>query len=240
MRIYCFFILVLSTFTSYLSALDTFFIAKCYNPKTNEPIYDIHHTLKYKTGKLVSAHSEYFYPNTNTKFAQRDYNYIGHLFAPAYDIIDERFNMLQKGVYIQGNIMNISLQRNPQALIEKKIFNMTENTVTDGGMSLYIQNKWNDLMNNKEYEFYFFIPTKLDSFKCKLYKIKEDVQTVTFVIHIANPILHLFSGDLESVYDKRTRKILSYKGLANVYDNNGEKALVLMKFQYPNLLTPKK
>ena len=227
--------LILFFYYGIIYSIDNFALVRCYDLKTNEYVYDIRYNIQYLKGKLISTHLEYLHPTTKEIIVTKNYIYNNQYpFTPEYNVFDNRFGLELIGKYTPDQkAMNVSFKRNTTSIPDTDIFPIVPNTVMDGSIHFYILSLWDKLMKGNIHEFYFYIPTKLTSYNCKMYKIKEDTDTVTFVIHIANPILHLFSGDLESVYSKKTKRLLTYKGLGDVFDKNAQKSLVVMKFDYP-------
>ena len=75
------------------------------------------------------------------------------------------------------------------------------------------------------------LPSRLSTYTLQVRKVAETANTVEYHLVFANPIIRLLAPRIEAIYDKRTRKMLRYRGPSNILDENEELQSVVIQYK---------
>jgi hypothetical protein len=91
-----------------------------------------------------------------------------------------------------------------------------------------------EIISAKKLDLLFLIPGRLDAYNFYLKVKKSSSETVEFDIEIDNWFLRMFAPKLELVYDRKKGRLLLYKGLSNLTDENKKMMNVEISYKYKN------
>jgi hypothetical protein len=113
-----------------------------------------------------------------------------------------------------------------------KKFDKNALVVGSQGLHYYLVKNLNEVKKKDELALKFLIPGKLDYYSFYLTTEKESETTIDFKIRIDNFFLNLFAPSLEMKYDKKNGNLLTYSGLSNIPDEDGEMQNVSIIYDY--------
>ena len=117
---------------------------------------------------------------------------------------------------------------------EEKILELEEPYVIDGGLTYFFIKNWSRLLNNEIVEFNFIAPSKLDYFRFRVSKNAivdlGNRKGLQLKLEVNSFLLRAFVDPILITYDLENKKILSYKGISNINDDNGKSYSVIIDF----------
>jgi hypothetical protein len=157
-----------------------------------------------------------------TAFARKRVNYQNNLQAPAFEFTDGRKKVSEGLRYAAAG--PALWFRGAGVSTEKVAALSNANLVADAGFDEFIRLNWTNLRAGKEIPLNFAVPTRLKAYKFNLKQIGESQfagkAAVTFELKIAG-LLSLIADPIQVTYGKNDKRLLSFKGLSNLRDDQG-------------------
>ncbi|MGO9832389.1 MAG: hypothetical protein ACLPJH_19865 [Myxococcaceae bacterium] len=190
-------------------------------------VYRETHVVDYAGEQPVRSRTEYFDLSGN-KIAELRSDYRASPYAPTYVFVDgagrtkEAAQLLNNGVQLQS-------EQNTKVLA----VGAADHIVLGQGLHQFARAKLDELAGGRSLEVRFGIPSRLD-----LYDFKIDSEhcsnpdIVRLKIRISSWILALFAPSLEVEYERRTHRLLSYRGVSNLTGPDGQPLNVLIRYRY--------
>ena len=153
--------------------------------------------------------------------------------------VQEKDNKLDASVDWQGgpeNVMSLDWR---------------EDLVVDAGFDAMIRQKWTQLIDKGRANFLFAVPSRGQAVRMTV-KTREsalcagDVEAKTqtqaqanraiqcFSVTTKNWLFSLFFKPIVLAYDADSIRLLAFRGLSNIQDNNGQAQSVLIQYRYPD------
>ena len=102
------------------------------------------------------------------------------------------------------------------------------------GLNYYLKGKINQMRDIRSLPVLLMIPGDLDSYQFKLDFVQENKDgSVDFKIKIENWFLRLFAPTLEFKFDQKLNRIVWYKGISNIKNDEGKNMNVEINYNYP-------
>jgi hypothetical protein len=158
-----------------------------------------------------------------TAFARKEINYARSALAPAFSFIDTRFNY-QEGLRWQNDQPELWIIRNGQK--QQKLLSNSDTLVADAGFDVFIKKHWPALTASRRQTLQFAVPSRLTSYGFNLQRInslafnKEPAQSFKLGL---DSWLGLIAPNIEITYSQNTKRLLRFKGLSNILNDQGEK-----------------
>jgi hypothetical protein len=187
-------------------------------------IYTENHQAQFdKSGQIQSAKTEYLNPEGKL-IATLKSDFSKSITAPSHDFEDLRFAH-KHGIRYTDKGIELYSQEGSEKEQTKLISSKDK---SDGllvgcqGLGYYFRDHLDQIKNSKVVPILFLIPGSLDTYDFELvYKsIDEKTGLEKMRINIKNWFLRLFAPHLDIEYDPKTKRMVSYKGLSNLYDDN--------------------
>lgn len=140
-----------------------------------------------------------------------------------------------------GNSLDTHYQRVGEAGETEKI-RKDEQLVIDAGFDPYVRRHWQALQNGKPIGADFFVPARMDTVRVSISKVEAEhcaliaIETLCLVVRPAG-ILRLVGWLVEPLYlayGQDTQRLLMYRGISNLLDDNGKSQNVVIQYQYAN------
>lgn len=101
------------------------------------------------------------------------------------------------------------------------------------GFNYYLKGKVEGLRQAKSLPVLFMVPGDLSTFKFVLEYVRENPdKTVDFRVKIESWFLRIFAPTLEFRYDQKINRIVWYRGISNVKNDNGKTMNVTIDYTY--------
>ena len=158
-----------------------------------------------------------------TPFARKEINYTRSALAPEFSFKDVRFNY-QEGLRWQKDGPELWFVRNAQR--QQKLLGNSGTLVADAGFDVFVKNQWPALSAARRQSLQFAVPSRLTSYGFNLQRInslpfnKEPAQSFKLSV---DGWLGFIAPNLEITYSRNTKRLLRFKGLSNILNDQGEK-----------------
>jgi len=158
-----------------------------------------------------------------TAFARKEINYARSTLAPEFSFNDVRFNY-QEGLRWQKDRPELWFVRNGQR--QQKLLSNSDKLVADAGFDVFVKNQWSALSAARRQSLQFAVPSRLTSYAFNLQRInslpfnKEPAQSFKLSI---DGWLGFVAPNIEITYSRNSKRLLRFKGLSNILNNQGEK-----------------
>jgi hypothetical protein len=158
-----------------------------------------------------------------TAFARKEINYARSTLAPEFSFNDVRFNY-QEGLRWQKDRPELWFVRNGQR--QQKLLSNSDKLVADAGFDVFVKNQWPALSAARRQSLQFAVPSRLTSYAFNLQRInslpfnKEPAQSFKLSI---DGWLGFVAPNIEITYSRNSKRLLRFKGLSNILNNQGEK-----------------
>ncbi len=100
------------------------------------------------------------------------------------------------------------------------------------GLHYYLVVNLEEVIKKGKLPLKFVIPGRQDVYDFYLRVVGATPERVNIEIEIDNWILKLFAPKLELIYDRKLRRLLSYRGLSNLLDSRKKMMSVEIKYSY--------
>ncbi|GAA5442417.1 hypothetical protein Misp06_00591 [Microbulbifer sp. NBRC 101763] len=110
--------------------------------------------------------------------------------------------------------------------------------VVDAGFDVYVREHWQALVRGDVLKFNFASPMHGRAIKLRARKVacnQNQLENTCIRVDVAQPLLRLFAGDLDLVYDKVSRKLLRFEGVVNILDSRAQSQRLKIFYQYQSL-----
>lgn len=196
------------------------------NPETKQTLYTEQHWIRLNQVAPVERLVLYRCMD-GTAFARKRVNYQPSAQAPAFEFFDARQGYLEGLRYIKNKAA--LWHRSPGKQAEKNSLLDIQNLVADAGFNEFIRIHWQKLRSGSALPLRFAVPTRLQAYKFSLKQTGESqlagIPAVTYQMKLSG-LLSLIADPIEVTYDKSTRRLLQFKGLSNLRDDDGDFALI--------------
>ena len=176
-----------------------------------------------------------------TPFARKEINYTRSALAPEFSFNDVRFNY-QEGLRWQKDRPELWFVSNAQR--QQKLLGNSGTLVADAGFDVFVKNHWPALSAARRQSLQFAVPSRLTSYGFNLQRInslpfnKEPAQSFKLSI---DGWLGFIAPNLEITYSRNTKRLLRFKGMSNILNDQGEKPVnALIEFPLLDQVVPAK
>ncbi len=175
------------------------------------------------------------YKNPQGKtFAVKKLNYESNTIAPNYEIIDYRNGYTEGFKKTLENKYLLYYKEKKGDDLQKKEIKKVNNMIADAGFNHFIMKNWDKLLKGETIYCNFVAPSELDTYRFKIFKIKESVYNgipvVTVRTQISNLLFRLFVDNNDTTYTKNTVEVVAYEGTSNILNSEGKRLHIRMKF----------
>jgi hypothetical protein len=206
------------------------YIGYAYAEGSDQLIYTEEFTDTFVDGNLTETLTRYFDPR-HRQIAERKLRFGSVRFVPDFTTEDLRSGY-QEGAEAKGNTITLFRKENRNAKREEKTFTTPHPFVIDAGFNPFIKTNWKRLEKGENVVFNFGVPAKLDYYSLRATRIHTSDTEMTVKIEPDKALLRWLSSPIIIVYNKQTRRIISYQGKSNIADGNGNNFMT--KLIYPD------
>lgn len=214
--------------------------SESYDIKTGEYLYSENHEEYYING--VHQYSIIRYRDPNEKeFARKRIEFKKGRSQPDFILEDFRTGYFDKVLMLDYHATEFLLEhrRSKEKPIQRKVIQVDGGVVVDGGFDYFIRDNFSMVTSGDIIKGYFVLANRLDYFQCRVWKSKDLIyngrEAVELYLAPENFFLRQLADKLIVIYDKKSRRLLEYRGISNLQDNAAEDfPKVRIVFRYPN------
>lgn len=107
--------------------------------------------------------------------------------------------------------------------------------VVDAGFDVYVREHWSVLVRGDTLAFKFASPLHGRAIRLRARKLtckNARPEAVCIRVDVAQPLLRLFAGNLDLVYDGASRNLLWFEGVVNILDSEARTQRLRIYYQY--------
>lgn len=192
--------------------------------KTGVALYTEHHTERYRDNKLIEREVEYRCPN-GKRFAEKSLSLQPTGYVPDFLTRDLR-NGYTEGVRTQAQRREVFVLRNSASTEQAKPLPEAPALVADAGFDVLIGERFDALKSEKAEVINFLVPSRLAAIEFRLREIASKPQdpksSVRFQLAPNSAFFRLLVDPLEVTYHAKTHRLMSFEGLTNLRDDDGD------------------
>jgi len=197
------------------------------------PLYVEEHEERYRAGERTFLLTVYRGAE-GRMIARRTADFSRSTLVPDFQTEDFRSGYLEGAERVAGGV-RLYWRKSADDPIEERIVDIPSPAVVDAGFNNFVQEQWNALMKGEELQIHFGIPSSLDYYRFRIYKdeaiLYEGRPAAVVLCEIDNFFIRLFVSPIVLVYDVETRRLVSYKGISNISDEQGNNHRVRIEYQ---------
>lgn len=198
--------------------------------------YEDHHVEYTQEGHVAKIETKYLRPNKDREvFARLESRFDQSKFVPESEFEDLRFKHIEK-TYVDASKNKLTIEHIDKKDKSKEVLELTRNMVLGQGYHNYIITHLNKFKPNEKRTLDFVVPAKQTFYKFDLTylgKKSKSSQNVTLRLDITNWFLKLFASKIEVEYDPETKRLMAYRGLTNIVNDEGDNQSLNITFEYP-------
>lgn len=200
--------------------------------RTGLPLYVEEHqevTIGGRRSRLVTVYRD----AAGTIIAERSVDYVADRFVPTFRFEDKRTGYMEGAETVSGGVRLYSRASTGDEMREKLV-SIPSPAVVDAGFNDFVQAHWDDVMAGRTMKMNFGVPSRLDYFRFRLSKVEDQIVsgTARTVVRceVDNVLLRWLVDPITLTYDRDTRRMISYEGISNVSDEQGNSHSVRIVF----------
>ena len=216
------------------------FQAKAYDLNSGRYLYSEHHAEHWRGDRHIF--SEVHYKRGSRTLVFKRITFQGSRVAPDYRMKDYRSGYEEGLVKLGAGKVRMVARRSSKKALEEKVVPLPRPAVVDGGFDYFVRLNWSELVSGRTLYVNFAVPIELDYFKFKIRKTGD--ATVNgrpahrFEFSIASRFLAMFAESIQVDYDKANRRLLQYRGISNINDQEGKSHRTRIIFDYGSAARP--
>lgn len=200
--------------------------------RTGAPLYVEEHQEEMIGGRRTRLTTVYR-DVTGVQIAERTVEYVADRFVPIFRFEDKRSGYVEGAEHVDGDVRLFSREAKGDE-VREKVISIPSPAVVDAGFNDFVQAHWDDMMAGKTMKMHFGVPSRLDYFRFRLYRVEEKLvdgkQAVVVRCEVDNMFLRWLVDPITLTYDEKSRRMVSYEGISNVSDEQGNSHLVRIVF----------
>ena len=196
-----------------------------------ELLYTEYHELTTKDGRPVARETRYQTPDTD-EFAQKRNQYGEDPATPNFNLNDTRYGYSEEVTYDNGK-WRVSFSEPDES--DKGTLGSPDYTpVIDAGFDEFVRSVWPKLLKDKTVRFSFAVPSRLEWVNFRLIPLQREEGKLTVEMRLSSRLLSWLLEPVELTYDEETQRLLTYRGLTNIRNKDGEGIKAEIRYTYPD------
>jgi hypothetical protein len=219
-------LLLLLTIPGFAAAVESvrFEQGQAWDMQKKRLLYTESHWTRFENN-LLSERTVLYRCADGTPFARKVISYAPSRLAPAFDFKDARLDY-REGLRWKNGSASVWFA-GTEGYKERQLQN--EGTlVADAGFDGFIRSRWPQLLSDRRQQLQFAVPSRLDSYGFHLQRVGAAVYreqaAQTFRLGL-DGWLGLVAPDIEVTYNNSGNRLLRFKGLSNIRDDDGSASL---------------
>lgn len=198
----------------------------------NQLAYKEKHKVVVSPEGLYQTLATDYLDDKDTSFGSLRSDFSKNKLIPDYQFENSRIQLKEKVTKSEDGkklIVDIT-ERGRREVFELPI---VENAVMGQGFHNLIMARFEDL-KEKPLEVNFIIPRKKDYFRFKIEKVKSTGEAVELSLRPSHFLLKAIVPRISVTYHAQTKKLLSFHGMTNIEDSNGDVIKAAIGYNYTN------
>ena len=219
-------LMLLLTIPGFAAAVESvrFEQGQAWDMRKKRLLYTESHWSRFENNQL-SERTVLYRCADGTPFARKVISYAPSRLAPAFDFKDVRLGY-REGLRWKNGRASVWFDGG-DGYRERQLQNAPD-LVADAGFDSFIRSRWPPLLSDRSQPLQFAIPSRLESFDFHLQRVGPAVYreqaAQTFRLGLAG-WLGLVAPDIEVTYSSNGSRLLRFKGLSNIRDDDGRATL---------------
>lgn len=232
MRILSFIVATSLTFMANAEIRTINYEGEAYSLDSKALFYREVHTLILDNDMPISREVDYINPNGKV-IVHKTSTYKGTPTTPDFELTDFR-DGYQESAEADNKKRILSVKENTDTPISIKRLGKPEyTTVVDAGFDEFVREQWQGLLAGKTATFSFAAPARLEYVDFRLIPIRQDDSTLTVEMRLKSRWVSWLLDPIELEYDLTSQRLLRYKGLTNLRDDQGNGIKAEIFYRYP-------
>ena len=203
--------------------------------KTGEFLYSEVHSEVYEGGTHVASVVSYR-DARDREIVRKEIDFRKSRTAPNFRSADQRTGYTEAAESTAG-ATRLSWRKDSSHKERSKTLRIPRPAVIDAGFDYFIRENWDALVQGKPLTFHFAVPHHLDYAHFRVAKIGkgtlEGVRCVHFRLAPTAFLAGLFVDPIYVAYDIETNRLVDYRGVTNIADDQGKSHRAWITFTYP-------
>lgn len=190
------------------------------------------HTLTLDNDMPISREVDYINPNGKI-IVHKTSTYNGTPTTPDFELTDVR-DGYQESAEADNKKRILRVKENTDSTVKVKRLGKPEYAmVVDAGFDEFVRAQWPRLLEGKTASFSFAAPSRLEYVDFRLIPIKQDDSTLTVEMRLKSRWIAWLLDPIQLTYDLTSQRLLRYKGLTNLRDDQGNGIKAEIVYRYP-------
>lgn len=225
MKIVLFFMLI-----SFNNAFGLVVTGKAF--RDNKLIYtEKHFPTSLPDGSYSKLKTEYI-DERGKLFSEISSDFSTDTFVPNVFFKDNRFNLIENISKDKGG-NKLKIERDDKKNRKVSYLETKPTSILGQGFHNYIIKNFDNILKD-EVDVHFIISSKSDQYHFKMYLAKKSEKEVIIRGKIDNFFLRAFVKEIELTYAVPSKRLLKFKGLSNLDDDQGNSQNVEILYEYTN------
>lgn len=207
-------------------------VGTAYTPNGTEVLYRERRVEEWRDGRPVASEVRYETPDGEV-FAEKKIFFTEDPTAPRFQLVDTRFPFREGAI---PGAQSVELFSGEGEGIDSRRIELPKEAVIDAGFHALIRRDFERLAAGERLEFDFAVPAEQRFVRFQLEKTGETTfrgrPAVELRMRPANPFLRLLVDPIRVVYS-RDRRLLEFRGISDILDDDGERLRARIVFDYP-------
>lgn len=213
------------------------FTGKAYDQEKGQLLYiEKHKTVDDSSGFNQLIETQYTDPDGKVMATIRS-DFKKDLVIPDVIFVDTRFGFKDEQVYDpETKLVKIVRTNDKNGKTEKNEFKAKKNMLGGQGFNNFLVKNFDQLLDKKSIPVQFIVLSSRDFFEFKIQlsgNKKLEPDQVEFGLSISSYFLKVFVSDIQTIYSKTTKRLLTFKGLSNLSNEKGKPYNVRIEYEYP-------
>lgn len=216
------------------------FRATAYRRRRDEVLFTESHEQIWEDGRPKSTEVLYHLPDGEV-FARKVVTYGDDPCTPTFELEDFR-DGYKEGAAPAGEGVELFCRRRTGEPVEHRRLELPTGAVVDEGSHHAILEHWEELVAGESVELDIAVPYRRELFAFRLSPERAEPvagrPVLGLRLEVASRMLRFLVDPVHLVYDRETRRLLTFEGITAINDDEGHSHRARLVFVYPDADTP--
>lgn len=201
-----------------------------YSIHDEKVLYREQHSLIMNAGQPVERTTLY-YDADNTLFAEKNNRYGTQAATPDFILTDDRYGY-SESMEQDGTRWRVEYKE-PKESGEKTLSKPDYTPVIDAGFDEFVRANWDKLLRDDTVNFSFAVPSRLEWIDFRLIPKSKKDGVLQVEMRLKSRFIAWLLAPVFLSYDIESKRLVTYRGLTNIRDANGEGIQAEIRYTYP-------